>query len=74
MVDKELQPTNPEVKKQELTPPDISPEKKDLTQLQTKIETSNLKNEVIDTVEVNNKRAYELMKESKMHDKLLTVL
>ncbi len=73
MVNGELQPIHPEVKKENLIS-DISPEKKDLTQLQTKIETSNLKNEVIDTVEVTPKRAYEVMKESKMHDKLLTVL
>jgi len=74
MVDKEVQPISPEIKEQEPIAPDISPEKKDLTDLQTKVETNNLKTEIVDTTEINNKWAYEVMKESKMHDKLLSVL
>ncbi|MEI6773668.1 MAG: hypothetical protein WCL18_02345 [bacterium] len=48
MVDKEVQPITPENKEQESPSPDVSSEKKDLTNLQTKIETNKLKHEVID--------------------------
>ena len=37
MVNNEVQPINPEIKKEEFIVPSISPEKKDLATLQTKI-------------------------------------
>lgn len=70
MVDKEKLPINPEKKEKESTTPDIFPKKKDLNELQTKVETTHLKTEIIDQVEVKSDWSYELIKWSKMYDKL----
>lgn len=70
MGDKEVQAIHPEIKEQASFSPDISPEKKDLNNLQTKVETDKLKHEVVDAVEVDSDWSYELIKWSKMYDKL----
>ncbi len=74
MSDKEIALVKPDNKEQEIISPDISPEKKDLNTLQTTVETANLKTEVIDTVEIDNDWSYEIIKWSKMYDKLLILL
>jgi len=51
-----------ETKEQVITSPNLSPEKNDLTNLQTKVETNNLKTEVVDKTEINTDWTYELMK------------
>lgn len=68
-----IQPILPEEKEQEKITPDLSPEKEDLTTLQAHVETEHLK-ENIDTVDADPDRTYEIMKWSKMHEKLLTIL
>lgn len=74
MGDKDIiQPILPEEQEQETTTPDLSPEQEDLTTLQTDVETQQLK-ENIDLVDADPDRAYEIMKWSKMHEKLLTIL
>ena len=74
MVDKEVKPITPEIKEEESTT-DIFPIKKNLTTLQTQIDETNLKKEVApDDVEAKKLRAYELIKDSTMHEKLFTIL
>jgi hypothetical protein len=64
-----------EIKEQKSITSDLSPEKEDLTDLQAKVETTNLKKEIKnDKVEVDSDWSYELMKDSVMHTKLLTIL
>jgi len=74
MVDKEVKPITPEIKEEESTT-DVFPIKKNLTTLQTQIDETNLKKEVVpDDVEAKKLRTYELIKDSTMHDKLFTIL
>jgi hypothetical protein len=61
MVNNEVQPINPEITKEEIRVPNFSSEKKDLTTLQTKIETNTLKEEIIAPQEIDNNYSYELV-------------
>lgn len=61
---------SPEKKEQGAITPDVFSEKKDLTHLQAKVETTNLKTEIIDKSEVKTDWTYELIRGSIMEKKL----